>query len=85
MNEGMTCMQIIKEECNKDLFVYEAAYRRGYLHGYDSAMDDMQKVSEITEKNYNKVLKFFNNVLSPWRYKNHKGKQSLPPTFKGKI
>ena len=38
----------------------DSSYRRGYLHGYDSGMDDT--------KSGKNVIKFFNNELMKWRY-----------------
>ena len=57
---------------------HERTYRRGYLHGYDSAIDDMRAFDS------KRVVGFFNNMLMKWRY----GKKpfaltfQLPPTIK---
>jgi hypothetical protein len=44
------------------IFESESAYRRGYLHGYDSAIDD------IKETGIEKVIKFFDRRLTQWRF-----------------
>ena len=48
----------------------DSAYRRGYMHGYDTGIDDT--------KAGKKVIKFFNNQLTKWRY----GKKPYKPTSK---
>tara|TARA_Y100000310_G_scaffold212677_1_gene213548 strand:+ start:372 stop:614 length:243 start_codon:yes stop_codon:yes gene_type:complete len=48
--------------------VMDAAYRRGYMHGYNTGIDDT--------KAGKKVIKFFNNQLTKWRY----GKKPYKPT-----
>lgn len=40
----------------------EAAFRRGYQHGYDAALTDMQHGASLETMN-----DFFNEVLMPWR------------------
>ena len=50
--------------------VMDSAYRRGYMHGYNTGIDDT--------KAGKKVIKFFNNQLTKWRY----GKKPYKPTSK---
>lgn len=37
-------------------------YRRGYMHGYSQAMDDMEK------HGWKECAEFFNEEVSRWRY-----------------
>ena len=63
--EEKTNMKIINtnKPINKErIFESESSYRRGYLHGYDSAIDD------IAETSIEKVIKFFDRKLTQWRY-----------------
>ena len=55
----ITLKDILDQEDNKDDY-FDASYRRGYMHGYDSAIDD-------TKANKN-VIKIFNNHLMKWRF-----------------
>ena len=61
-------MQDLKVE---DEIEHEKTFRRVYIHGYDSAIDDMRR------NNVNKVIGFFNNTLMKWRY----GKKPYNLTF----
>tara|TARA_R100000656_G_scaffold96182_1_gene69832 strand:- start:369 stop:614 length:246 start_codon:yes stop_codon:yes gene_type:complete len=61
--EPKTFSEILNEPIDKErIFESESAYRRGYLHGYDSAIDD------IAETSVEKVIKFFDRKLTQWRY-----------------
>lgn len=59
----------------------EVSYRKGYLHGYDSAMDDMKKAHKNTDEAWNTVVKFFDGELSSWRYVGGFPKYQEPPRF----
>tara|TARA_Y100001938_G_scaffold151212_1_gene247607 strand:- start:20388 stop:20660 length:273 start_codon:yes stop_codon:yes gene_type:complete len=59
----------------------ESTYRRGYYHGYDSAIDDMRAYS------HKKVIGFFNKTLLKWRYGKIPFKKTFdfPPSMKPKL
>jgi len=59
----------------------ELDFRRGYMHGYDSAMDDMRAASLRTEKAWEKVVKFFDGALWKWRFMPGQLKRVEPPKY----
>jgi len=62
------------EQEKKELVEYnEMSFRRGYLHGYSQAMDDMLQSSRKTVTAWEKVCNFFDGQLTAWRFKNNPG------------
>ncbi|MDA1190209.1 MAG: hypothetical protein O3A46_00835 [Candidatus Poribacteria bacterium] len=47
----------------------EAAYRRGYMHGFDTALDFFLNATTIEEvdKRYKEAVDFLNNDITEWR------------------
>ena len=66
---------------NKQYRAEEGAYRRGYRHGYSTAIDDSPQGA------MNHLFKFFNNKLMPWSYfkdkKSREGKIMVHPPESG--
>ena len=74
-------MKPFTEEENKQYREQETAYRRGYRHGYSSAIDD----SPIGAMNH--LFHFFNTKLMEWSYfkdkKSREGKIMVHPPESG--
>lgn len=68
---------------NRDV---EAAYRRGYIHGYSNAMDVAGRIADKPPSPQAKAwwsrwTDFFNDILTPWRESRHSGEIVCPPPF----
>lgn len=55
---------------------FESAYRRGYLHGFSQAVDDMMDADTPDE-----VIEFFNDKLMPWRHAQAGSEMTDPPRW----
>lgn len=63
----------------------ELDYRRGYLHGYSQAMDDLQaavKVYRAFARAWQCVAQFFDGDLWRWRYERSASNRSQPPAYR---
>jgi hypothetical protein len=54
----------------------EARYRKGFMHGYSRALDDILQVGGKQNKVWMKCAKFFDTALQGWCYRNT---SYLPP------
>jgi hypothetical protein len=57
----------------------EDSYRRGYVHGYSKAMDDLRGGCDASL--WKTVAVFFDTALARWRHNRGKDFMHLPPTF----
>jgi hypothetical protein len=59
---------------------HEAAYRRGYTHGYSNALDHaLEMKCNQNSKWWQSLAKFFDKEVMGWRYDT---KKFIPPGFK---
>lgn len=79
---GLLDPPTVREILRRATTNHETAYRRGYIHGYSKAMDDLE--SGCAKSLWDKVCTFFDDVLTPWRYHKDQKSMLLPPCFKDK-
>tara|TARA_R100001082_G_C4365496_1_gene161681 strand:- start:1574 stop:2038 length:465 start_codon:yes stop_codon:yes gene_type:complete len=60
---------------NKSFASQESSYRRGYVHGYSTA------INHTSVHPLKSVLKYFNDKLRAWRYSNNND-MVIPPSIK---
>lgn len=61
----------------------EQSYRRGYVHGYITALEDYEN-SGLEKKTGDQMTNFLNKDLMEWRYKEPVENFLNPPSFKPK-
>ena len=63
----------------------ERDYRRGYLHGYSQAMDDLRAANQAHRsfaRAWQSVARFFDGALARWRYDRACKYMTPPPYFR---
>ena len=72
----VTCMSDVPRPSPDTQALGESAYRRGYVQGYEQALEDMERGKRTA-----RLRNFLSATLLPWRFTPHGGCQDFPPVI----